>query len=286
MIVRTKKKSTNYIAIVAIAVIVLIVSCAKESPTPAKATIDITSLQFKSGHGYSGEDMFRGIFFMNGAFFPEITTYDGVDLYAGLSDTIVDSALVLQNKIIVAINNSHSTFFSDFETELKSGSCTRIDKALDNAVTTFITTVNTMPEFGDLVKMQTGETVIHKEMSPTSAYAFTDTPSDSLLINNPELLMQNSLVNSQGPPQLSAAVALVAVVYIAVAVHNTVAVTGFVAGVGVAAVYLAVVLWTGKWCWSGALTGVPSGDIPSNISKLNGLHYETFVSDLSNISYH
>lgn len=283
---KIKKTFSNYYVNLLMVATILIVSCQKkETITPHNLQNNHSALNLKiqnTTSNYSGAEMFRGIFFMNGSFFNKIKAYKDVNIYVGLSQAQMTDAHALQDKIIDQMNMQNSTFFDEFKVELKSNSCTRIDKALDNAVVTFITAISTMPEFAEVVTMNAAEPIIHKNKTSAAPQSYNDLSADSILINNPELLNQNPLVNNQ--PQTSVAVALVAVVYVAAAVHNTVAVTGFVVAAGVAAVYAAAVLWVGKWCWSGALT-VQNSDLPVGIRKLNGLKYEHFVKNLCDIRY-
>lgn len=272
---------------------IIVVGCKKENVYPSKDSSSNSNAEVLSstsnarkanGLSYKGEEIFRGVFFMNGEFASEINTYKNVNIYAGASPAQYADELLNQNSIIETINKQDPNFFTYFEGEMKSGSCTRIDKALDKGVFVLINAMRQIPAYASLMKMVQGEPVINKAKSNQGLSPnYQQVLSDDLIAQNPDLLDNNPIAPNVVQGQAAALVARV--VYFSVAIHNTYAATINVAAIANGAVYAAIVLWKAKWCWTSELVSYDNSDIPVYARKLNSLKYDHFVKDLCDINY-
>jgi SdpC family antimicrobial peptide len=117
-------------------------ACSKENPTLKNEysggqlkTEEINS-SFREGNGYTGEEIFRGIFFGEGrllALIPEIkqNKITAEDLFTSQSQ--ISEIETTRNTIVQNINNSNPTFFSEFHTKMTSGDPFIIQQAIAEA---------------------------------------------------------------------------------------------------------------------------------------------------------
>ncbi|UFH55068.1 hypothetical protein [Spirosoma sp. KNUC1025] len=96
-------------------------------PSPA------ATFETKTRHLFTGEDMFRGLFFLDGQYsetIPELQAIRSKSDNKLAKPTAVADAHRMQQQIIETIRTEHPRFFSDFQAALESGNYVNVQNAL------------------------------------------------------------------------------------------------------------------------------------------------------------
>ena len=280
---KAQKKSIAIICITVLFTTFYFTNCKKERVKPIIS--DSTSISedlaenssSRTIPNYSGREIFRGIFFLRGAFKAEILSYSNVNPYYDFTTAQLATLDGVHNTILNQLEIDNPNIFNTLKTEIKSGVPSRINISLDNCAKAFAIALKKIPSLTNGAKVKPNSPFIKKEST-----IYSSSSTNGILISNPELLCDNALCE----PQIQG-FAVGMVFFFAAAVHNTVALTANALAAASVAAAIGLWVWKYKYFWGGSASyvvpvGVP-GNIPVEYRKLYDLKYDAFIQDISTI---
>jgi SdpC family antimicrobial peptide len=87
-----------------------------------------------SNTNFSGEEIYKGVFFLDGEVANLIPEYEGIRLADVVSAEVISKYQAKENKVIEIIKSNNPTFFEEFKNDMTSGNHIQVQNAIKRGV--------------------------------------------------------------------------------------------------------------------------------------------------------
>lgn len=251
------RKHSKKIALVLLSSFIF-VNCSQQDDNINTSNKDNNSILQRSGQIYTGEELFKSIFFGQGEFAKNISMYEDITNQYEQGGMVKESLFLERfDTFVQKVTNTNPTFFNDFQTNINSGNPLVIQESLKTGYSKIYDHMDTLfPELLQVIDSFDGNSEVQAILSKEESQITVE--EQQFLTSKAQEYM--ALVSPCGP--------LFCVAYFALAVHNTAALTANIY------VYLGYKLWGPK------LDSYKGGKNVSFERTADNLKFEVLINDI------